>query len=283
MSLKNMKSWDDTTNKVRDDPRLLFFDIETTPNIVAAFSIQGKQSLSHKQILKRCEVMCISWAWDDGKVQHKTFNLDKYDWYAKDDDADLELVKFFVTLAQDADMVIGQNSSFDIGKLRSRLVKYKKQLNNLDFKPTLIDDTYYNTKDIYFDSHKLDDVGDYLGFGNKENHGDGYEWWIEVMRGNKKILKEMVVYCDGDVERTRQIYNYIKPFIKSSLNKAVWFNRPDSCPSCGQSERPLIIRKYNQKRQPVMQCPVCNAYPFTKGKSGIGKKTSGHPMTEYNR
>lgn len=267
----------------RKEAKILYFDIETLPNIVAAFSIQGKQNISHKQILKRCQVMCISWAWGDGKVQHDVTDMSRYDWYKKDDDADLMLVSNFVEMAQEADMVIGQNSSFDIGHLRSRLVKYSKELNNLDFRPTLIDDTYYQTKDIYFDSHKLDDVGDYLGYGTKEQHGDGYEWWIDVMRGDTKRLEKMVKYCDVDVKRTRQIYKHVKPFIKSSLNKAVWFNRPDACPSCGQSERPLIIRKYNQKRQPVMQCPVCNAYPFTKGKSGVGKKTTGHPMTEYNR
>jgi hypothetical protein len=267
----------------RQEPKLLFFDIETLPNIVAAFSIQGKQNISHKQILKRSQVMCISWAWGDGKVQHDITDMSRYDWYKKDDDADMMLVSNFVEMAQEADMVIGQNSSFDIGHLRSRLVKYSKELNNLDFRPTLIDDTYYNTKDIYFDSHKLDDVGDYLGYGNKDPHGDGYEWWIDVMRGDTKRLDKMVYYCDGDVKRTRKVYKRIKPFIKSSLNKAVWFNRPDACPSCGQSERPLIIRKYNQKRQPVFQCPVCNAYPFTKGKSGVGKKETGHPMTEYNR
>jgi len=269
--------------KKRSNPHILFMDIETTPLIVAAFSIQGKQNISDRQILKRGQVMCISWAWDNKKPQHDIFDLSRYDWMKKDDDADFILVSNFVQMAQEADMVIGQNSSFDIGKLRSRLVKYGKELNNLDFKPTLIDDTYYSTKEIYFDSHKLNDMGDYLDEGVKVEHGNGYEKWIDVMRGDTKALAEMVTYCDGDVELTRRIYNRTFPYTKTVLNKAVWFNRPDACPKCGQDERPLIIRKYNQKHQPILQCPVCNAYPFTKGKSGIGKKTSGHPMTEYNR
>lgn len=264
---------------VTPNPRLLFFDIETTPSIFAGYHL-GKQHVAHDQILKNPEVMCISWAWDDGKVQHDQFDLKLYDWYEKDDRADYAMIKRWVSMASDADMVIGHNGKFfDVAFLRSRIVKYKL----LDFQPTLIDDTYLQSKSIGFLSHKLDYLSDYLGHGRKEEHGHGMEWWISVMRGDDSILKKMIKYCDGDVIKLRSIYKDLKPYIKSNLNRAMWFNRPDACPSCGQSERPLIIRKYNQKGQPILQCPICNKYPFTKGKTGLNKKESGHTQSEYNR
>lgn len=263
-------------------PDVLVFDIETIPDIVAAFSIRGKQKISHKQILKRSQVLCISWSWNDKKVQHANMNLDLYDWYAKDDNADFELVRDFVLMAQKAHVVVGHNARFfDVAKLRSRLVKYRNELGNLDFKPLLVDDTYLTTKGIGFESHKLDDISDYLGYEGKMSHGDGYEWWIDVMRGSRSRLKEMVKYCDIDVERTRTIYNDLRPFIEANQDKTVFFERPRSCPICNQDERPLIIRKYQTRdgiRYPVLQCPICNEYPFTKG-----NKVKGKPITEYNR
>lgn len=267
-----------------NDISILYFDIETTPEIVAQFGIRGKKNTSHTQVLKRSVVMCISWAWNDANVQHKMFDLPLYDWYSKDDDSDYNLIKDFTEQAQRANLVIGHNAKmFDIAYLRSRIIKYQLP----DFNPALIDDTYQSTKDIRFMSHKLDDLGDYLGYGNKEEHGNGYEWWIDVMRGDKTRLKEMVKYCDIDVERDRQIYKHLSPYVKSNLNASVFYERPDACPNplCGQSERPMIIRGYNTTRAgkyPKLQCPVCNTY-CSKGENQIGKKYTGHAAKEYNR
>lgn len=288
-SIAGIKSFVGLEKKIEQKrPKILYFDIETTPDIVATFNIKGKQSLSHKQILKRSVILCISWAWNTDKVQSSHFDLSLYDWYKKDDNSDFELLKKFVTMAQEADLVIGHNAKFfDVAKLRSRLVKYRKELNYLDFKPTLIDDTYLSIKDIGFETHKLDDVSDYIGIGGKMPHGDGYEWWIEVMRGDKKILKEMVKYCCVDVEKTRTLYAETKPFTDSSLNMAVFYNRPEACPNplCGQSTRPLIIRGYyttKAGRYPKLQCPVCGKYA-KKGKNMLNKKETGHAASEYNR
>lgn len=276
-SIKGIKTLDGLPRNVEGQPKVLFFDIETLPAIVAVFGIRGKQNIGYKQILKRSQVMCISWAWNDGKVNHVSMDLGKYDWHKKDDDSDYETVKRFVEIAQSADLVIGHNArEFDVAYLRSRLVKYKLP----DFRPNLIDDTYQSTKSIRFMSHKLDDLSDYLGYEGKASHGSGYEWWIDIMRGSKKVLGEMVKYCDEDVVQLRKIYKDLRPYMKSALNMAVFLERPDACPSCGQSDRPLVIRGYWMKglsKKPKLQCPVCNDYPFTKGKNIITKQK------EYNR
>lgn len=245
-----------------DKPSILFFDIETTPHILAGFTIQGKQSISYKQILKYPEVLCISWAWNDGKVQHSVADLSKYDWYEKNGTGDFKIVKDFVEMANKATYVVAHNGKqFDIAFLRNRVVKYKLP----DFSPLLIDDTYLSTKDIKFSTHKLDGMGEYLGHGNKAEHGDGYEWWIDIMRGDKNILKRMVHYCDVDVVRLRDIYKHVAPYINSQFNPTVFYERPDACPNplCGQSSRPLIIRGYYNTRAgkfPKFQCPVCGKY-----------------------
>jgi hypothetical protein len=261
----------------KDDPRILLFDIETTPALFAGYRL-GKSHITYDQIVKRPQVLCISWAWGDGKVQHASLDMKKFDWYKKDDDADLELIKKFTAEARKATVVVGHNGRFfDVSFLRSRIVKYQIE----DFNPTLIDDTYLSSKPIGFISHKLDDLGDYFGYGGKAEHGKGLEWWIEVIRGNKSILNKMMHYCDVDVIKLRKIYKHLKPYVKSSLNLAVFYERPDACPSCGQSSRPLIIRKYittDAGKYPQLQCPVCTSYvPITKGKNGLVRPSS------YNR
>lgn len=248
------------------DPAVLFFDIETTPLIVAAWAL-GKQHIDYKQILKVQEVMCISWAWGNGKVQHLSFDISKYDWYERDSRCDYEMLKKFVDMAQDADLVIGHNGKFfDVAFLRSRLIK----LGLPDFNPNLIDDTYLMTKNIKFASHKLDFLGKELAGETKTEHGNGMEYWIDVMRGNATILSKMVKYCDGDVELLRDVYRQLKPYIGSNLNLAIWYMRPDMCPNCGSTRTP-IIRHYKVTKAgmyPQFQCHDCGKYHPT-GKNSI--------------
>src|SRR5574343_927607 len=105
-------------------PDILYFDIETTPTISAIWR-PGKEHVSYEQVLKRSQVMSISWAWNDTKVRAAHFDLDKYDWYAKDDDADFRLLKMFQEIASKATVVVAHNGKkFDWAVLRARLIKY---------------------------------------------------------------------------------------------------------------------------------------------------------------
>mgnify|MGYP000875156892 CR=1 FL=1 len=212
-------------------PNILYFDIETTPTLFAGFQL-GKQHVNHTQILKRPEVMCISWAWNDQKVQHASLNMEKYDLRAKDDDADYELLKTFSKEYGKADLIVSQNGVFfDVPTITSRLVKHR-----LPPLPEIShDDTYLQSaKKIKHISHKLDDVGDYLGYGRKAPHGDGMDWWIAVAYGDYKILAKMVKYCDEDVNKLRKIYKHQLPYVKSKLNMAAFTGEP-TCSSvvCG--------------------------------------------------
>lgn len=239
------------------EPKILYFDIETTPLLVPVFRL-GKQEVRYSQILKYPQVMCISWAWGDGRVQHDTFNLKKYDWYQKDNDADLDLLKRFSKVYAEADIVIGHNAKmFDIGTLKSRIIKHRLP----PITPTLIDDSYLQTKDIGFVSHKLDSLSDYLGFEGKLEHGHDMEWWIAIMYQDEKILKRMVKYCDVDVKRLREVYKVLRPYIKSNLNLSTFNENGTICGSCGSSSlqkrgfHRTLVGKFQR-----YQCQNCGAW-----------------------
>lgn len=251
------------------DPKILYFDIETSIAIFAGYHL-GKQHVNHTQVLKRPQVMCISWAWGDGKIQHKNFDLGKFDLSAKDDDADYELLKYFTEkVMSQADLWITHNGEeFDTPTITSRLVKYKLP----PLPQTLSDDTYKQSKKkIRYFSHKLDDIGDYLGYGNKEDHGRGMDWWIRIAQGDRKLLKEMVVYCDGDVDRLRKIYKHQLPYVKSSLNRSAW-EQTLCCTQCSSTNlvkdgfRRTMVGKFQKYR-----CADCG-HPFHGGEN-LNKQT----------
>lgn len=249
-------------------PKILYMDIETTPNMAAIWR-PGKQHVGYDQILKRSQIMSISWAWDDTKVKAACFDLNKYDWYAKDDDADFRLVKMFEELTRSADVVVAHNGKkFDVAVLRARMIKY----NLPDFKPFLVDDTYTMTKDIAFMSHKLDDLGEFLDIGRKKPHGNGYEWWVAIMRGDDKTLTNMMKYNAVDVERLRGLYKRIKPYTKTGLNMAIFTGERGACSSCGKVGS-LIARGYHYTtagKRRSFQCKVCGKYQ-SEGKNLIKK------------
>ena len=210
--------------------------------------------------------MCISWAWNKDKVQHATFDLSKYNLLKKDDDADYELLKLFSSEVKQAELLVGQNSvNFDWPTITSRLVKYK-----LPPLPLITqDDTYLQSKNkIKHISHKLDDVGDYLGYGKKANHGNGMDWWIEVMYGNDAILNRMVKYCDEDVNKLRKIYIHQLPYVKSNFNMVVWVDGRPCCPSpaCGSPNLTKNgYRRTNAGKFQRYSCNTCGRSDITDG------------------
>lgn len=247
---------------------VLFMDIETLPMLVPVYRL-GKQRVDYSQILKREQVMCISWAWNNNKIQHLTIDLAKYDLMKKDDDADYQMLKTFSEEYMRADLVVAHNGvGFDIPKLKSRIVKYKLP----PLAPILVDDTRFKTKDIGFTSHKQDDLGDFLGIGTKADHGKGMEYWIEVMYGNQKILDRMVKYCDRDVQMLRKIYLRLKPYIKTALPLSTFTGNPGICNSCGGyklQKRGFRTTTANQYQR--YQCQDCGTW----SSDGVGLVKSG--------
>jgi uncharacterized protein YprB with RNaseH-like and TPR domain len=256
-------------NLVSNEPAILFFDIETMAMLVPTFRL-GKQHVDYSQILKREQVMCISYAWNTGKVQHLQIDLGRYNILDKDDDADYEMLKAFSEEYNKADLVVAHNGcGFDIPKLLSRIVKYKLP----PLAPVVADDTYFKSKGIGFTSHKQDDLADYLGYGTKADHGKGMAYWIAVMYGDQKILDRMVKYCDRDVVMLRKIYNHLKPYIKTSLPLSVFNGTPSACKSCGKlgtlQKRGWRITTANRYQR--YQCASCGVW----SSDGVGLVKNG--------
>lgn len=249
-----------------DKPSDLVFDIETSPMLVFAWQL-GKQDISYKNIYKERQVLCIGYAFNDDPPSVINMDYDQFDLHVRDNDADKEMIQKFIEIVGKADRVIGHNAKrFDISVLRSRIVKHQLP----DFQPLLVDDTYSQTKDIGFSSHKLDYMTGFLGLEQKKDHP--YEMWLDVVNKVPGAFEDMQEYCKGDIESTRQMYKRLQPYTQSQLNMSIWMGKPTVCPHCG-SKRKAMVRKYRMTRTgryPQFQCMDCGRY-FSNGTNYVKK------------
>lgn len=256
-----------------DKPVTLYFDIETLPMIVTGVYELGRQDINYKQILKEVQVACIGYAFDNEKPTVISMDYAKYDMHKRDDEADRSMIATFRELVEKADLVVGHNlKSFDVGVLRARMMKFLIP----DFKPFLVDDTYLSVRDVRFTSHKLDYLAPYL-LGEKYRKRDHpQEMWFGVMAHNGRHFQNMLTYCAHDVDLTRRTYKHMKPYIKSSLNLAVFHRDKTMCPNCGSKQIQKRGFRYTTTGAfPVIYCKSCKTYPTT-GKNEI-KRSSEYP------
>ena len=65
----NELSSSDVVDKVANKPKVLFYDIETLPNISAHFG-SWNENLPYKQRIQESCLLSHSWCWGDGKLHN---------------------------------------------------------------------------------------------------------------------------------------------------------------------------------------------------------------------
>jgi DNA polymerase elongation subunit (family B) len=215
----------DINNTRGKEFKRLFFDIETSYNIVKAWRAGYNLNINPGDIIHERAVICVSWKWAD---EDKVYNL-RWD----ENQCDKTLLKEFTKVLLEADEVIAHNGDrFDIKWLRTRCL-----IHRLPF-PTYVKslDTLKKVKSMFnFQSNKLDYIAEVLGFGNKLP--TGMQLWDRIiLKKEEKAMKEMLEYCNHDVVLLEDVYNTIFPYIKPDTHVGVQRggNKHD-CPSCGNS------------------------------------------------
>lgn len=180
--------------------RKLFFDIETSPNIVLSWRIGNKVNLSHDDIIHERAIICVCWKWEDEDEVH-SLEWDKGD--------DKKLLETFSKIIDSADEIVTQNGDrYDIRWLRARCIYHDIPIS---VKFNSIDTLKMAKSGFYFNSHKLDYMGSYLGVGKKIK--TEYDLWKDiVLHNNGEAMKKMVEYCKEDVRVLERVYNKLKPY-----------------------------------------------------------------------
>jgi DNA polymerase elongation subunit (family B) len=233
--------------------RRLYFDMETSFNIVATFQIGRKMFIGPESIIKERAVICIAYKWENDPRVY-TFHWDN-------NQCDKAMLAKFVKVAEQADELVAHNGDrFDIRWLRTRCLFHRIPCMP-DF--VSIDTLKLARAGFNFNSNKLDYIGGYLGVGRKMDAVGIEAWKTVILKNDRKALSHMVAYCQQDVELLQRVHTELIPYTKHKTHRAALHGgeRVD-CPECGS-----VNSRINQNRISgagvqylQLQCNDCGKY-----------------------
>lgn len=230
----------------------LFFDIETSPNIGMFWTAGYRVNIGHDNIIKERAIICICYKWE-GESETHSLTWDN-------DQDDKKMLEKFINIANKADELIGHNGDrYDLAWIRTRCL-----FHDIPMFPNYITiDTLKHARSKFkFNSNKLDYIGKFLGLGEKI-HTSFSLWKDIVLHKDKQALKNMVIYCKGDVELLEKIYNKMSAYIPHKTHLGVLKGKGKiSCPECTSTDMKLSKKRVTALGTPriQLQCNDCGKY-----------------------
>lgn len=202
-------------------PRILLYDLETSPNIGYTW---GKWEVNVIEFKKEWELLSVAYKW---LGDTKTRVIARPDFKDK---TDASITKALWKLFDEADITVAHNgNSFDAKKSRAKFVEHGLTPPS----PSKQIDTKLIAKSQFaFNSNSLNDLGQLLKLGKKVPTG-GFSLWLGCMAGDRKSWKKMKDYNKQDVELLEKIYKRLRPWVQSGTNLAAYTGNREDCPSCG--------------------------------------------------
>lgn len=212
------------------EPRVLILDIETSLQTVAVFQLGGNDWINPENLLTERHMISACWQFLGEDKVYSVSLLDDPKRFAKDPHDDYHVVKTIVDVMSKSDLWVAHyGDSFDFRYIVTRALYHG--LDPLPPTPTI--DTKKIVKSrFYFNSNSLEYVGRYLGLGGKLKTPAGL--WLRVLAGDKKAIKQMVVYNKRDVTLLKDVFLKLRPYIPTHLNRELFGNT--GCPRCGSKK-----------------------------------------------
>lgn len=206
-------------------PKILFFDIETTPMVSYTWG-RWQQNVSLEQTIQESYMLCWSASWmGSDEVFGDCLTPDES---IEGDDS--RIIKSLWKNVDEADILVAYNGvDFDV-----------KKINGMFFTHGLNPPTPYKVVDpcrvarakFGFSSNKMDALAKYLRIPVKM--GTDFSLWKACMNGSKKALDYMFEYNKKDVEILKQIYLKMLPYITNHPNVCNYIDGNMSCTHCGE-------------------------------------------------
>lgn len=231
----------------------LFFDLETSPNVVYSWRIGWNITVPPEAIIKERAIISVAYKWEgEDKVNVITWD---------ENQCDKNLLQQFVDILHTADEVVAHNGKkFDEKWLRTRCIyhgiktfpKYKSL------------DTLSKAKSGFnFNSNKLDYIAKFLKVGAKLPHS-GFDMWRKIIEDkDKDALLEMCEYNKVDVVVLEDVYHAMQSYINPETHTGVVLGKEKySCPQCGSENVILYKNTVTAKGtiQRTMQCLDCGSF-----------------------
>lgn len=228
----------------------LYFDIETSPNVVYSWSLGFKVRLTPDQMIRERSIISIAWKWeDDSEVHALTWD---------ENQCDKKMLEEFIPILDSADEIIGHNGrAYDEKFLRTRCIFHRIRM----FPKYKSLDTLMKARSGFrFNSNTLAYLADYLGVGAKYKHS-GFSMWRDIIeRNSKEAMEEMVHYNKVDVVVLEDVHHAMESYITPETHVGSHNNNAKySCPTCGSEAVSLLKNEFTSKGsiQRRMQCECC--------------------------
>lgn len=205
--------------------KILLFDLEVSPMLAYTYNYYEGNVL---KIVEPQKLLCFSYKWlgEDGQPTTVTLNQGGLD--NKDDSW---ITHQLWRLLDEANMAIAHNGSRFDGKMANTFFVEHGMKPPAPYK--MVDTLTAARQKFKFPSNKLDELGKFLGVGQKTEITCG-DLWEDCLKGDKKAYELMAKYCANDVALMENIYWKLMPFAQMpAINKLV--NEELVCPTCGNT------------------------------------------------
>ena len=210
-------------------PKRLFYDIETSYNIVKSWRVGYNLSLQPEDIIQERAIITIAYKWE-GEEDVTVLSWDK--------GCDKKIIEDFVKVMAEADELVGHNvDRYDTKFIMARALKH-----NISVLPKYqsTDTLKLAKKHFMLNSNKLDYIAQYLGIGHKTKHRGMPMWDDIILRNDPKALEEMIEYNVQDVFLTEQVYHKLMEYSLPKVNHASkQTGDKHTCPQCGSDHAEL--------------------------------------------
>lgn len=230
------------------EPKILFFDLETSPIVAYTFSL-FKPVIGINQIIEKPRVICWSARWYGTKGNAVMFDSE----YQSDR---VDMLTKLRDLLDEADVVVGYNSdNFDIPWVNEQFITNGISLPS-PF--TKIDLYKLNKKHLRMPSGKLDYMALDL-LGDRKVTNSGFTLWRDCLGPDgpvrDKAWREMEKYAKKDTLLLEPLFNIMRPYI-TSLNYGLYADRDFVCTHCGSEK--LQARGFRRTTAGKFQRYQCN-------------------------
>jgi len=234
-------------------PKVLFFDIETAPNLAYVWGKYEQDVIAFKE---EWYILSVAYKWlGDKDVKCITLQNKKGD--------DRDLASKLRMLFDQADVVVAHNGdAFDIKKARSRFAYHGL---NPPSQFATVDTLKVARRCFSLNSHKLNDLAQYFKLGEKVKH-TGFDLWLGCLRNDADSWRLLAKYNKQDVLLLEKVYNKLLPWMDRHPNMALLSGESkQGCPKCGSTK--VIkdgIRANSMTLQQQWYCKSCRGYYLTK-------------------
>lgn len=266
-SLNGVPLFEVVSKEVVKQPKILFYDIETTLAKSYHFQ-QWKVNLSQKQKIQESHLLSHAWAWGDGSVSSSVLTPEEV--LSHDPE---RLVLEAWSLVNNCDVLVAHNAKrFDVKKINSYFLQYGLPPPA----PYKVVDTLQIAKNKFaLPFNSLAYLAEFLGVEQKIDTG-GIDLWISCDKGDPEALKAMENYNIGDITTLRGVYNKIIGWDNNAVNMSLYDDEHDMlCPHCSSDRISSIEGKFVytvSRKYSLYRCDSCGATLRGNRKEGNGNK-----------